>query len=393
MAVVICVHLPRFELVTAAGGPAALSGRPLALAPLPGHAQRIGETSGAAEAFGVRPGMELSEALARCPRLGLVAPDPLGAVEAWDRVADALEGIGARPELERPGVAYVSADGLLGLYRGLDGVLAAVRRAVARPVRLGVGPTRLCALAASRRARARRAVSVDGDPRRWLAPLPVALLRSRAATEHLVEPLERLGLRTLGDVAALPRAAVSDRFGDPGALARRLARGEDTPLHPRQAGERVEEALELPDALSGAMLERAADLLVDRVLARPERRGRTLRAVVLAARLVEGGTWRERVVLREAVADARRVRLALGLRLALLPAPALALSLAVERFGPGGGDQREMFDDRALRRERLGRAVAQVRALAGPDAALRALPLDPGSRVPERRMMLTPFPM
>ena len=45
-------------------------------------------------------------------------------------------------------------------------------------------------------------------------------------------------------------------------------------------------------------------LLIDRLLARRECRGRTLRAVVLCAVLVEqGGTWRDQVVFREALID------------------------------------------------------------------------------------------
>ena len=40
---------------------------------------------------------------------------------------------------------------------------------------------------------------------------------------------------------------------------------------------------------------------------------------------------------------------------------------------------------------RLREAVRQARAAAGPDAALRILPVDPESRVPERRLALTPW--
>ena len=113
---------------------------------------------------------------------------------------------------------------------------------------------------------------------------------------------------------------------------------------------------------------------------------------MLSARLVEGGTWRERVVFREALADPQRMRLALGGRLALLPAPAETLQLTVERFGPPHPEMRALFDDGAARRdERLREAVRQARAVAGPDAALRVLEIDPDSRVPERRVVLTPF--
>jgi protein ImuB len=112
----------------------------------------------------------------------------------------------------------------------------------------------------------------------------------------------------------------------------------------------------------------------------------------VSATLVEGGTWRERVVFREATADASRLRLALGGKLALLPAPAETLRLAADRLGPPHGAGGALFDDgTAERRARLREAVKQARAAAGPDAALRVLEVDPDSRVPERRTVLTPF--
>ena len=86
--------------------------------------------------------------------------------------------------------------------------------------------------------------------------------------------------------------------------ARELSLGRDTPLRPRAPGERVEESLTLPESASGPQLERALALLIDRLLARRDRRGRTVRAAVVSAVLVEGGTWRERVVFREATGDA-----------------------------------------------------------------------------------------
>ncbi len=402
---VICVYLPRFELTVAAGGPEALAGSALAIAPLPGGPARVGEVSGAAEGFGVHTGMALGEALARCPELRLLPGDPLGSARSWERAARSLEGIGATLELPRAGLAYFEADGLRGLHGGYEGVIAAARRALRRPVRVGAGPTRFCALAAALGGSSRSALVLEGDRARChLAPRPIALLGYRAETAALVEPLRRLGVRTLGELAQLGADAVADRFGEPGVLARRLARGEDLPLRPRALAERLEESLELWEAASGLALERVLGMLVDRLLAQPQRRGRTLRALTVSARLVEGGTWSERVVLREALSDAARLRLALGSRLALLPAPAAALRLSAERFGPPEGEQGALelgpahpahpgdaHGVRAARRARLREAIGQVRAAAGPEAALRVLCVDADSRVPERRVVLTPF--
>ena len=393
---VVCVLLQRFALSVAAGGRAELARGPVALAPEPGREPLIGEASAAAEALGVKAGLRLGEALARCPTLRLVAPDPAGVADEWDRVLIALEGIGAEVESERPGIACFDAAGLLNLHGGLDGVLTVTRDALrGASARLGVAPSRFAAVAAASRARPRRAEIARrklGGLAAYLAPLPIALLGTRSETAALPEPLERFGIRTLGELAALPRAALADRFGAAGPLARDLARGLDTPLVPRRAAERLEEALELPESGSGTQLEHALGLLIDRLVARRERRGRTFRAVVLSASLVEGGTWRLRMTFREAHADPRRMRLALAPRLAELPAPADVLKLRVEGLGPPAGLQRSLIAEPAtIRRARLREAVRQARAVAGPDAALRVVPVDPDSRVPERRHTLAPW--
>lgn len=388
---IVCVGLARFELVVAAGTRRDLLTGPVALAPELGRAQLIGEVSPAAEALGVHPGLRLGEALARCPRLVLLPPDPAGVADAWEQVLVRLESTGAAVESLRPGLACFDARGLRRLHGGhVDGVVAAVRDALRRPVRIGLGPVRFCAVAAASRARPRRAAEVRGAED--LAPLAIDLLRTQEDLVALPAPLRRLGIETLGQLAAMPRAAVGERFGAAGLRAHDLARGRDTPLRPRHPDVALSETLELEESSSGEQLQRAMALLVDRVLARRDRDGRTLRAAVLSARLVEGGTWHERVVFREATADAQRIRLALGGRLELLPAPAEKLRLAVERFGPPASAGPALLRDGAeQRRDRLREAVGQVRAVAGAEGALRVLEIDPDSRVAERRAVLTPF--
>ena len=393
---ILCVLIPRFSLTTAAGGREGLAAGPEALAPEPGREAVVGQVSSSAEAFGVRAGMRLGEAMARCPQLRLVAPDPAGVADAWDELLTSLEGIGARVESGEPGIAWFDARGLRNLYGGsVEGVVATTRKALGTPARIGAAPVRFAALAAATRARTRRAeLAPRGQAAlaAYLAPLPVELLSARPETAELPGLLARFGIRTLGELAALPRDAVADRFGAPGITAARLAAGQDGHLVPRRPLERVEEVLEMPEAADGSQLERALELLVDRVLARRERRGRTVRSVVLSATLVEGGTWRTRATFREALADPRRIRLVLGNRLSGLPAPADALKLTLEGFGPPTGEQRSLLSEPAVvRAARLREAVRQARAAAGPDAALRIFAVDPDSRVPERRLALAPW--
>src|SRR6478609_8969227 len=332
---IVCVLLPRFALTVAAGGRDALAAGPLALAPEVGREPVVGETSAAAEAHGVRAGLRLGEALARCPTLRLVTPDPAGVSDAWEHVVAALESIGAAVETDRPGMAWFEERGLRGLHGGtVETVIAVARRALsstsgepqasvrfgasagttpvrapapassrapappssrapapasslapgARAVagsgpraveagahasaetepravgagaRIGVAASRFAALAAAHRARARRpeiAPEAPASLAAYMAPLPVSLLCSRPEVAALPDALERFGIVTLGDLAKLSRAALADRFGAPGLLARDLARGRDTPLRPRVPSERLQEVLELPESASGPQL-------------------------------------------------------------------------------------------------------------------------------------------
>src|SRR5215211_1062037 len=237
--VIACALIPRFTLLAVVGGHRELL-RAMALAPEPGGPQVVGEASGPAEAFGVHAGMRLGEALARCPDLALIPPDPERAEAAWEDALRRLEGIGAAVEPGHPGEAFFEAGGLRGLYGTVERALRRARDAIGPPVRLGAGRTRLVAYAAAQRSRPRRAPIVvpSAMTRSFLAPLPVSLLRERLDDEwgrvDIPEKLERLGVENLGQLAALPDAAIADRFGRMGMMALRMAQGGGEPLRPRR---------------------------------------------------------------------------------------------------------------------------------------------------------------
>lgn len=299
-------------------------------------------------------------------------------------MARALEALGAAVESRRSGEVFFAVDGLRGMYGGsAERVLAATRRALGRRPRIATGPTRFAAYLAAAE---------------WGSPVPTAALRPRLQApapevEALLEALERLGIETLPALARLSADQVADRFGRLGLAALRLARGEDEPLRPRQPHEDLAESIELPEGTAGRLLERALELLVDRLLALPQRSGRTLLGVRLGALLAGGGSWSVEQGLGRPTASARVLARLLVPRLEELPGPATALRLRALGFGPAASDQLELaVGGEEPRRRRLGAAVREVRAAQGAGALLKILPVDSASRVPERWAMLTPFP-
>jgi hypothetical protein len=331
-----------------------------------------------------------------CVLIPELAPDdPVGAGELTERLLRRLEGIGAAVESERVGEAFFAVDGLRGIHGGeTGGVLEAARRVAKMRVRIGVAPTCFAACAAARRE---TIVSPD-EEREFLAALHVSSLAGHlglppAETCDLIGTLGKLGIGTLGKLAALPLGRVADRFGLPGLRALRLARGEDAPLRPRRPYEELAAEVELPEGAAGRQLDHTLKLLVDRLLAAPQRHGRTVLGVRLGALLSGGGSWSIDQGVGRPTASARILHSVLVPRLEALPGPVATLRLRALALGPPAGDQLELsVRGSEHRRRRLGEAIREVRAAQGADSLLEVLSLDERSRFPERRAVLTPTP-
>jgi protein ImuB len=392
--VIAALAVPRFAFSVVAARIGMADARvPAALAPEPGGPPRVGEPSAAAAAAGVRAGMRLQEALALCPRLALLPPDPVAVADAAEQLVRHLEDLGALVEPTGPGRALLAIAPIERLYGGRTGVL--MRLCDAAPgAWIGAAPGRFGALAATRRARPGRPVVVTAPAvREYLAPLPVVTLAEDGGIDPLlVGSLERLGIDRLGALEALGRIRVRDRFGPEGERAWWLASGDDpTPLRPRPPAEAMRETIEFPDAaVTEGALDHALRVLIERLLARADRRGREPRTLRIGARLVGGGSWSCEAPLREPTADPVRLRLALQAKLARLPAPAEELEVEIGGLAPGNSQTLLFREDGEARAVRLEGAVGQVRSALGEEAALHVIAVDAASRLPERRYGLTP---
>ena len=387
------VVIPAFDLRAALRLRPSVQARPAALAPLPGSEPFVGSITGAAEAQGVRPGMRLGEALAMCPQLELVEQDPATAEQAWEEILRRLEDAGFAVESSEPGTVFFETRGVERLYGGLEPALKRALRAVGSTwdARAGAAERRFAALAAANVARPGQALIVSDDrTRSFLAPLPLQLL---PLERDRYEELEELGVRTIGQLAGLPGAAVAERLGPDGRRAWSLARGErDGRVQPRRPAVALHETLEFPEAVGNELtLRRGLGVLLDRLLARPERAGRPPRKVAVWARLVGGASWRRTVTLREPTADPARLRAALAPKLAELPAPALKLRLEVSQLAEHTGEQLELVAaEGSVLEGKLREGLRQVKAAVGAGGVSTVVEVAPWSRIPEARALLVP---
>ncbi len=233
--------------------------------------------------------------------------------------------------------------------------------------------------------------TADGDvrlvtePREYLAPLPLEVL---PIDPKLVDELGLLGMRSVGDFAALPRGAVFDRFGRGAARAHALARAEDEervradppPRHIR--ARRVwEDAIvsreQLVFAVKSAIEELSAALATYGLAA--------LRIAVRLEREDADPLRLERAILpptRESAALLRSVRWALEERAHL--GRIVSCAIEVREAEPARGRQIGLFAADGARWEEAIASARYLRERLGPGRVLKVRVVDADARLPER---------
>jgi protein ImuB len=386
--------MPRMLVVWCPDWPVVAAGAPPADPVAVVHANRVVACSPAARDEGVRPGLRRREAQTRCPGLELLAHDPARDARAFEPVLVAVEALTPWVEVLRPGECAFPARGAARHHGGEPALAAAVTAAVHAALGGGGGCQVGVAdgtFAAGLAARHQAVVPPGGSPG-FLAPFPVRTLER----PDLADLLVRLGLRTLGDLAALPAVDLATRFGPEGSRAHRLASGLDEwPRAARRPPPDLRAVAELdPPAERVDVAAFAAKALADGLVARLERLGLACTRLRVEAETEHGETlariWRHDAGAgRAAAAMAERVRWQLDGWLAASPAgrPTGGLTrlvLAPDEVVPDLGRQLGFWGEQTEAGERAARALHRIQGLLGAEAVRTARlrgGRDPADRV------------
>jgi protein ImuB len=362
------------------------------------HANLVVAASEAARQAGVREGMRRREAQRRCPEVTLVAFDAGRDARQWEPVVAAVEEITPGVEVAAPGLVALATRGPSRYFGGDDRLAATVATAVdvatGRWCRVGVADGRLAALLAARRRQGgdRATVVKPGDSREFLAPWPVEVL----GRPELADLLVRLGLRTLGDLAALPAPAVLARFGTDGAAAHRLARGlDERPLAARTPPPDMTVTVELdPPAERVDAAAFAGKALADRLHARLGERGWACTVVAIEAQTDHGETlvrrWRHDGALTPAaISDRVRWQLDGWISSGRTTAGVTLLRLRPEEICLDHGRQLDLWGVAAASDDRAARGLARVHGMLGPQGVSTVVLV--GGRDPASQVRLVPW--
>src|SRR5689334_16113246 len=345
---------------------------------------------------GIRRGMRRRDAQSRCPELVLLDANPDRDVRAFEPVLAAVEALRPGVAPLRPGLLAIKAPGRF--YGGEEFAAATIAEKLVdlgiRDVRIGVADDLFTAEQASRLAEVQGwRVIEPGGSAQFLCGLPVDVLEDA----DLVGLLQRLGLSSLGDLAALPARDVLTRFGAYGAKVHRLARGVDlvqpasrTPPPDLVAEVVFEPAMTSVEAISFSVRRKAEEFvaalaqhgLVCTAL-RVEAEGDDAKRSLLSVRSWVHSRWFTAVDVVDRVhwqLQASPSGTLVGAPVGLVRfVPEVVEPAAAHADGLWGGGTDELID----------RGVARVQALLGYDAVV--VPVRQGGRSPRDRQVLVPW--
>ena len=390
-----CFYIPRFALAYECALRRELRDLPVALGG--GIAgPRIQEASEDVLGSGVSPGMPLREAIALLPSVVIIEPRPALYEAAWHEIVQALQQISPVIEDERMGLAYIGTTGLEQLYD--DQLPAALLACSPSPLaaRTGIAPGRFVAFVAATSAAPGETIVVGSqDSVDFLAPHPVEVLDWQP---EALRRLRKLGIRTLSDLAALPRQAMQAQFGWPGARAWDLAHGrDDRGVLAEPYEEPVSEAMDFaPPLVSRDSVLAALEPMLVRALRQPPARERFARGLALVITTERQQIWNRSLTLKEPSGDRERLWRALRtvIEYVELPGSVAALRLELRGLTREGGRQGQLFREWSTlggRREELEEMLRQLKARYNHCPVGRVVEVEPWSRVPERRMALVDF--
>ena len=214
---VVSVWLPTFPTdrlrranTPPADGPPAP--RPLVTRLHDGRRTIIAAADAAAQALGLYPGMALAHAQAMVPGLLVADADPAGDDRARARLAAWCLRLSPLTAPDTDGL-WIDATGCTHLHGGEAAMLETVLARLADDgisARAAIADTPGAAHALARHSPGPVTVALPGGTEAAIAPLPVAVLRLEA---EAAATLHRLGLETVAQLLALPRAPFARRFG------------------------------------------------------------------------------------------------------------------------------------------------------------------------------------
>lgn len=390
---IACVVVPYFA--AALEQKAQATDAPIIVIEYRGSRGKVIAMSEAAQMMGVERGISLSRARALCPQAQLLTARPEHYAEARDFLLNVLWDFTNRIEIDEaayPHTAVCSLD--LGNLKAADLaylgslITRALHERMAVQAAVGISRSKFASLiAALTTATGSVTLVPHSDEAAFIAPHPVDLLpldKNQARRLHI------LGIRSLGDLAALPRASVLAQFGRSGGALHQLASGMDgRPVKPQRMPEKEAVRRQFEPLSDRTRLEVRVHGLAEALAEKLAARVSALHQLAVTVQVERGKPISQEMHLFEPVTSGRAIAeetLKLLDRMKLTQA-VTEIEICASHLVPSMPRQLELFSASPLRQRIID--VTQALAAKYPQVTFYQMqPAEQTSLLPERRFRL-----
>ena len=372
------VYIPEFPVAAWLRNAPHLKAQPLVLLRGTPPQESVASLDAIAQAFGIEHGMSKIQAEAVCAAC-FRSLEPAEEARAYEQILALVDQFSPRVQaISSPANNYAGRDRLeiaLLIDRSGTGSLFGTAQDYAQRLHcalsengfessVATAPNAEAALMLSRSQHG--ILCVEGNRlRAHLASLPTALLSCEPKTQAL---LRRWGIRTLGQLAALPETGLISRLGQQGLRLQQLARGEAPHLFtPEAPAFSLSESLELDTPVED--LERllfALSRLIGEIISKAVDHAYAVRSLTATLALDRAQTHMVRVAPASPTQNRENLLKLLNLELQAHPpqAEVIALRLDADAAQPQFA-QRGLFQSQFPDPDRLDLLLARLRSIAG----------------------------
>lgn len=357
-----------------------LTGKPVIVGGDPNGRGVVAAASYAAREYGIHSAMPLATARRLCPHAIFLRGSHGVYGEFSSRVFDVLDKYSPSVEPMSLDEAYLDLTGCERLHGPTLNTAERIRNQIKETVginaSIGIAANKLLAKIASDYAKPSGMLWIpQGQERKFLAPLPMGRLPGIGPKSE--QQFQRMGIKTIGQLAALPRELLEDVYGKYGADLFLKARGiHNSPVLKREDTRSIgrETTLE-SDSIDRAFLESTLSYLVEKAAAQLRDSGLRARCVTLKLRYSDFKTVTRSRKLCEAVCEdhviyATAARLFGELFTRRTRVRLVGVSLS--SLTPGRSTQTDLFENVSPEQwDRLYRGIDRIRHKYGFHSILR----------------------
>jgi DNA polymerase IV len=388
---ILCVLLPHFPLRCEVLRHPELDGRPVALTLSEGSQKLVLDHS--PELKGLQRDMPIQQAISMYGEIEVVHADMHHYWAVFNDILDALELKSPLVEGLELGDIYIGTDGLQLLYANDDVLAGAIRESIPYTfdARIGIAEGKFPAYLAAVYSPQAGYKVLPSDIGAFLKDLPCDLLPVSIKSKA---KLHDFGLNTLSHLALMSPAKLQAQFGPEGQVIWELANGwDDTPLYPRLSEENIKESTTLISVtVSLDLILMTLEAMLSKAFVRLGQKGMGISNITIWTRSWVSEHWEQNVRFKEPAMNSRTAmsRIKQFIENAPQPGPVEQLGMKITGTGRPNGKQKSLMSQ-VRAQEHLLEEIKQLEFRLGGPLLFQVKDVEPWSRIPERRCILSPL--